>query len=90
MGFLKGVNAPGFFWVLLISLLSATTYKVEYGNVVFLAILVVFAGIKAYQMWREAQVVETDGVRPFNMADSGNGNGADRREPGKAFRFFLG
>ena len=55
MGFLKGVKVPGFFWVLFIALLGASTYKVQYGEVAFFIILALFAALKLWQMWNETK-----------------------------------
>ena len=43
MAFLKGVNVPGFFWVLFIALLGASTYRVQYGEIAFFIVLVIIS-----------------------------------------------
>ena len=58
MAFLKGVNIPGFFWVLFIALLGASTYRVQYGEIAFFIVLALFAALKLWQMYMETKRAE--------------------------------
>jgi hypothetical protein len=83
---LDNIQAPGFFWVLFVSLLSATTYRVQYGEVIFYTMLILFAAIKAYQVLRENR----EARRAWSFKEDGGANRSKERSRGTVQRFLMG